>query len=198
MKKRFKIIVLQNASLITMAVYQTILDRHTIRNYDPEYTIPKDILEKILNVVQLTPNSMSVQGVDAICVTNKAKLQEITDNVLACLPEDMANYMNSRKEKFKVTNVVSCDASAVVYMVKNERSNNDCKLDAGICAYAICMAAANFGLDTMCHSVCASPGTAKVLGLPEDAVLMGVAIGKRRPDAYISKRQTLNKITIIE
>ena len=181
-----------------MAVYQALLNRHTIRNYDPSYIIPKDILEKIAKVVQISPNSMAVQGVDAYVVTNKDKLQQITDSINACLPKEVVDHLNARKKTFKVSNVVTCDASAVVYLVKNERSNQDCKIDAGVAAHAVCMAAANFGLDTMCHSVCASPGTAKVLGLPDDAVLMGVAIGKRRPDAFIPDRQNLNKITFIE
>ena len=181
-----------------MALYQALLNRHTIRNYDPSYVIPKDILEKIAKVVQISPNSMAVQGVDAYVVSNKDKLQQITDSIHAHLPKEMVDYMNARKQNFKVSNVVTCDASAVIYLAKNERSNQDCKLDAGVAAHAVCMAAANFGLDTMCHSVCASPGTAEVLGLPADAILIGVAIGKRRPDAFIPPRQSLNKIHFVE
>ncbi len=60
---------------------KTILDvlkyRRTIRNYDPDYQIPKEQLDEILHAAQISPTSKDLQEVDFIVLRNKDKLNEI-------------------------------------------------------------------------------------------------------------------------
>ena len=82
---------------------------------------------------------------------------------------------------------------------KNERARDrSVAINAGIAAMAICCAAKEFGLDTMCHILMTGPGCEKVYGLPEGSSLLAVAIGKAKPDAHIGERKQLNKVTYVE
>ena len=51
--------------------------RRTIRNYDPNWQIPKDQMDKIMNAAQLSPTACNFQGQDYIVVTNKEKLAKL-------------------------------------------------------------------------------------------------------------------------
>ena len=62
--------------------------RRTVRNYDPDWQIPKEQMEKIMNAAQISPTACNYQGQDYIVVTNKEKLAQLEKIVMECLPED--------------------------------------------------------------------------------------------------------------
>ena len=62
--------------------------RRTVRNYDPDWQIPKEQMEKIMNAAQISPTACNYQGQDYIVVTNKEKLEQLEKIVMECLPED--------------------------------------------------------------------------------------------------------------
>ena len=98
--------------------------RRTIRNYDPDWQIPKEQMEKIMNAAQISPTACNYQGQDYIVVTNKEKLAQLEKIVMECLPEDnFKKHFVARKERHGVNNVVTCDAPCVVLIVKNERAD---------------------------------------------------------------------------
>ena len=51
--------------------------RESIRNYDPEKQVPKEILEKILDVGRLAPSACNFQPWKFILVTSKAILERV-------------------------------------------------------------------------------------------------------------------------
>ncbi|OHT06726.1 nitroreductase family protein [Tritrichomonas foetus] len=181
-----------------MSTIDLLMNRHTIRNYDASYEIPKDAVEKIMEAVRLSPTAFTVQDVDFIVCTDRKKNQEATDAQLKIFDEKTQGVFESRKKNFKVSNVITCDASAEVIIFKNERASEpNCYIHAGIAAMAICVAVKDYGLDTMCHTAMVGPGAASVYGIDPEKMIMAVAIGKARPDAHISARQYNNKINYL-
>jgi nitroreductase len=175
-------------------------NRHTIRNYDPTYVVPTEQVQKILEAAKIAPSAFSVQDVDFLAVANRQKNQEATDAQMAEMPEPHKSALGARKEKFHVTNVITGDASVEIILSANERSQGNplTPIHAGIAAMSICVAAKDFGLDTMCHVAMIGPAAEKVYGLPPGSAIVAVALGKALPNAFTAPRADLAKITIVE
>ena len=175
--------------------------RRTIRQYEPDYEIPKDIMDKIMHAAQLSPTACDFQGQDYIVVTNKEKLAKLEKVVLDCMPEDkMKRYFIGRRERHNVKNVVTCDAPCVVLIVKNERAHKDwIKIDSGIAAMSIVIAAQNYGIESMCLGVVAMDNTKEkceeLFGLQKDSLILGVALGKLRPGFKLHEKVIKSKVT---
>ena len=73
--------------------------RRTIRNYDPDYQIPEDQLNIILNAAQISPTSCDLQEVDFIVLRNKEKLSEIEKIILNEASPQMKKTLK-KEEKF--------------------------------------------------------------------------------------------------
>jgi nitroreductase len=178
--------------------------RRTVRQYDPDYEIPKDIMDKIMNAAQLSPTGCDVQCQDYIVVTNKEKLAKLETIILECLPEnDFKKHFVERRERHGVKNVVTCDAPCVVLVVKNERANEDwIKMDAGIASMAIMTAAQNFGIESMCFGVIALKTTQdkceEIFGLKKGSLLVGIALGKPIGELKLHERHIKCKVSYVE
>ena len=175
--------------------------RRTIRQYESDYEIPKEIMDKIMHAAQLSPTACDFQGQDYIVVTNKEKLAKLEKVVLDCMPEDkMKRYFIGRRERHNVKNVVTCDAPCVVLIVKNERAHKDwIKIDSGIAAMSIVIAAQNYGIESMCLGVVAMDNTKEkceeLFGLQKDSLILGVALGKLRPGFKLHEKVIKSKVT---
>ena len=178
--------------------------RRTVRNYDPNWQIPKETLDKIMHAAQLSPTACDFQGQDFIVVTNKEKLAQLEKAVLDCLPEDnFKKHFVERRERHNVKNVVTCDAPCVVLIVKNERANEDwIKMDAGIASMALMTAAQNFGIESMCFGVIALKTTQakceELFGLKKGSLLVGIALGKPIGELKLHEKQIKCKVSYIE
>jgi nitroreductase len=178
-----------------------LLRRRTYRQYEPDYQIPKDILEKIVNAALLSPTANNKQGIDLVVVTNRAKLDELSKASFDTWPDGPKGNFSKRTQDYGVTNVVTCDASAVLFLVKNERA--DAKfigIDAGIITQSIIVAAQEFGLESMCIGVFLwgdPSGVEKLLGVPPGSLAMAVAIGKGKPNPKLLDKELLAKATFL-
>ena len=178
--------------------------RRTIRNYDPNWQIPKDQMDKIMNAAQLSPTACNFQGQDYIVVTNKEKLAKLEKIIIDSLPEDnFKKHFVERKERHGVNNVVTCDAPCVVLIVKNERANEDwIKIDAGIACMSIIMAAQNFGIESMCLGVvamnCTQDKCEELFGLKKGSLLLGVALGKPKGELKLHEKDIKSKVSYVK
>ena len=178
--------------------------RRTIRNYDPNWQIPKDQMDKIMNAAQLSPTACNFQGQDYIVVKNKEKLAKLEKIIIDSLPEDnFKKHFVERKERHGVNNVVTCDAPCVVLIVKNERANEDwIKIDAGIACMSIIMAAQNFGIESMCLGVvamkCTQDKCEELFGLKKGSLLLGVALGKPKGELKLHEKDIKSKVSYVE
>ena len=173
-------------------------ERRTIRQYEKDYVIPKDVLEKIANAGLHAPTAVNYQEHDLLFITDKAKLDKIGDVAMKEWPENYRKMFESRKAELGVANVVTCDASCVVFLVKNERYNDLFgQIDAGIVLMAMMVAAKDLGLDTMCLGcfLWGAEPVEQVIGIPKGSMGMALAIGKKRADAKVGEKKLLAKAT---
>jgi nitroreductase len=185
---------------MTTPLLDVLNNRHSIRNYDPTYVVPKEQIQKILEAAKIAPSAFSIQDVDFLAVANREKNQEAADAQISEMEEPSKSALSSRKERFHVTNVITCDASVEIILYANERSQGSplTPIHAGIAAMSICVAAKDFGLDTLCHIAMVGPAAERVYGLPKGSAILAVALGKALPDAFMAPRVDLAKITIVE
>ena len=189
---------------MSVTALEAIERRRTIRQYDPDWQIPKDQMDKIMHAAQLSPTACDFQGQDYIVVTNKEKLAQLEKIVIDSLPEDnFKKHFVQRKERHGVTNVVTCDSPCVVLIVKNERADKHwVPIDAGIASMAIMMAAQNFGIESMCLGVVAMETTQakceELFGLKKDSLLLGVALGKPKGDIKLHEKKIKCKVSYME
>ena len=189
---------------MSVTALEALEKRRTIRNYDPDWKIPKEQLDKIMHAAVISPTAFDFRGQDFLVVTNKEKLAKLEEAVIGSLPDDdFKKHFVERKERHGVNNVVTCDAPIVVLIYKNERANEDwVKIDVGIASMSIMMAAQNFGIESMCLGVVATKDTQEkceeLFGLKKGSLLLGVALGKPKGKSELRERVTKCKVSYLE
>jgi nitroreductase len=176
--------------------------RHTVRAYDPSYTIPRDTLDQILNAALISPTARNQQELDLITVVNRHRIDELSNIVLGSWPDEVRTARTERVSKFGVKNVLTCDASALIFLVRNERAAGPMvPVDAGIILMSIAVAAKDLQLDSMILGLVAIGDKAKTeaaLGVPPGSLEIAIAVGKAQPNAEVLNKQIIAKSTIIE
>ena len=189
---------------MSITALEALEKRRTIRNYDPDWKIPKEQLDKIMNAAILSPTACDFQGADFIIVTNKEKLSKLEEVIINSLPENnFKKHFIERKERHGVNNVVTCDAPIIILIVKNERANDDwIKIDSGIASMSIMIAAQNFGIESMCLGVVAMKETQEkceqLFELKKGSLVLGVAIGKPKGKIELKEKVIKSKVSYIE
>jgi nitroreductase len=178
-----------------------LLARRTVRAYVPDYVIPKDVMDKILEVALASPSGYNRQGLDLIVVTNQGLLATICETAYATWPQPMKDFLDERR-KCGVVNIATCDASAVVFLVKNERASDQyLQMDAGTMIQSIAIAAVEFGLGTVPVAILIDGEPDKVeaiLKVPKGSLVMGIAVGKGKPVTGTHERVILAKVRYVE
>ena len=185
---------------MSITALEALEKRRTIRNYDPDWKIPKEQLDKILNAALLSPTACDFQGEDFIVVTNKEKLAKLEEVIINNLPDnDLKKHFLERRERHGVKNVVTCDAPMVILIVKNERASEDwIKIDCGIASMSIMIAAQNFGIESMCLGIVANEKCDELFGLKKGSVVLGVAIGKPKGKIELKEKVIRSKVSYVE
>ena len=186
-----------------MEVLEAIKSRRTVRQYDPTYTIPDDILQQLIDIALDSPTGCNYQGIDLLVVTDRAKIDEATMITFNSWKESDREGWNHRKEQYGVKNVISCDAPAIFFFVKNENADNQfVQIDVGIMIGSLMHAARHFDYHTCCLGALLwgdKAGLEKCLGIPEGNLLMALAIGKcSTPNPKVSDKTRKCKATILK
>jgi len=168
---------------MSISVVDALKSRRTIRQYDPTYSIPPEVINELIDVAFDSPTGMNSQEIDIIVLTDHAKIDEAIKVTFNSWPADQQARWNKRKETYGVTNVVTCDAPVIFVFVLNERSLKCpfAEFDAGVITMAVMAAARHYGLHTMCLGAlqyCDRDGFEAVLGIPKGRFVMALAIGK--------------------
>lgn len=174
-----------------MNVLEALATRRTIRQYDPTYKIPKDILEKLVSVGLDSPTARDAQGIDLVVVTNPEKIEEVTKISFDSWDEDRRKGWSERVQTYGVKNVVSCDATCLFFFVNNGNAvPNYVGVDCGIMTMAIMAACREFNLHSMCIGAMTwgnKAGVEKAIGVPWGSLIMVLAVGKAREGQLILK-----------
>ena len=184
---------------MSKSILEALKYRRTIRNYDPDYQIPKEQLDEILNAAQIAPTSKDLQEVDFIVLRNKEKLNQIETVILNDFPEETRKKFEERRQIYGVKNVITCDAPVVILLIRNERKEKFVDVDGGIAAMSIIMAAQHFNIESMCLGIITRfPKVEEILGLQKDSLILGIALGKMKGEPILKEKQIKSKITYMD
>ena len=176
-------------------------NRRTVRQFDKNYKIPEEILQKILDIALISPSGRDLQGLDLVVLTNREKIDEATKITFDSWPEEKKNNWLKRKDNYGVDNVVSCDASVIVFMISTSRAEKQfLEIDSGIMSMSIMVSSKEFGLDTMCLGALLwgdKIGLEKYLEIPEGNLIMAIAIGKAKENLKLTEKTIKANIRFI-
>lgn len=166
-----------------MDVLDALRTRRTVRQFDPTYAIPREHLDRLIEAALTSPTGGDKQELDIVVLTDRAKIDAATKITFDSWPADRTDRWNGRRAQYGVSNVVSCDASAIFFFVANERGLEFqfIDFDAGIQSMAVMVAARGFGYQTMCLGALRwgdKAGLEAFLGIPEGRMVMALAVGK--------------------
>jgi nitroreductase len=187
-----------------MDVLEALRTRRTVRQYDSSYAIPREHLDRLIEVALDAPTGGDVQELDVLVVTDRAKIDAATKIIFDSWPSDRTERWNGRRSQYGVTNVVTCDASAIFFFVTNDRGVRlpFTDIDAGIKAMAVMVAARGFGYHTMCLGALQwgdKAGFEASLGIPIGRMAMAVAVGKPvQGELNLAEKKRMCKATFIE
>jgi len=159
--------------------------RESIRNYDPNRPIPKEIMEKILDAGRLAPSARNNQPWKFLVISSTAKLEKVR----ACYRRDWLKdaphilvVLGLRDEAWK----------------RDYDGYNSVETDVAIAMTHIILAAENEGIGT-CWIAAYNPVLLReALKLEEDQLLFGITpLGYSKPGfqkTSIKKRKPLDEI----
>ena len=161
-------------------------------------------MDKIMEAAKTAPTAGNFQGYDYIVVTNQEKLALLEKALIDSIEyENMKSFINKKREKHNVKNVLTCDSPCLVLIVRNERADeNWIKYDTGIASMSIMIAAQNFGIESMCIGAISQEKThekcEEALGLKKGSLLLGVALGKPTPNYTLPEKEIKTKVSYMD
>jgi nitroreductase len=168
-----------------MEYTELISTRESIRNYDPDRPVPKEILEKILNAGRIAPSAHNNQPWKFIVITSSAVL----DKVKACYNREWIN-----------------DAPHILVLLglrnqawtRDYDGYNSVETDVAIAMTHIILAAENEGVGT-CWIMAYNPALLKeAISTVENQIIFGITpLGYPKPGfkkTSIKKRKSLEDI----
>jgi nitroreductase len=177
--------------------------RHTYRAYDATYTIPRSQIDEIIRLALLSPTARNLQEIDLIVLVTQSKIDEISQLIISTWPESIRKPRTERILALGCQNVLTCDATALILLVRNEHASQThwTDFDAGIVAMSVMIAAREFDLHTMCLGLAIRGDKAKVeaaLGISEGSLIIGIAVGKALRDSEVKfNKEIIARSTIL-
>jgi len=168
-----------------MEFYNLIISRESIRNYDPDRQVPKQILEKILNAGRIAPSACNIQPWKFLVVSSP----EMLEKVRACYSRDWF------RDAPHVLIVIGLKDKA---WKRSFDGYNSIETDVAIAMTHLILAAENEGVGT-CWIEAYNPAILrKALSLSEDQLVFGITpLGFTKPGFYknaIKNRKPLDEI----
>lgn len=177
-----------------MDTFEAIESRRAIKSFDPNYTIPKQEIDKILSAAILSPTSYNIQNWRFVIITNKetkAKLRaaswnqaQVTDaSVVIVLCADLLAWKKDParywKNAPKSTQDYLVPAIIEAYEGQDQFQRDEAIRSCGMAAQTIMLAAKAMNYDS-CPMIGFIPEeVAKIINLPQDHIIpMMITIGK--------------------
>ncbi|KAH0793324.1 nitroreductase family protein [Histomonas meleagridis] len=172
--------------------------RRSIRNFDPNYELTKEELDTIVECALNSPSALNLQENDLIIIRNKELIQKIDNTVFSKLDNFFQERFLTRQKRYGVTNPVTYDCSALIMIVKNERSKEGyVQLDSGILAMSILTAAQAVGLGSVPIGVLVRPDVEEIIGVEKGSLCLAIAIGKPKK-IEVDPKEVLRKVKYID
>lgn len=178
--------------------YDALMKRRSIRNFDPDFVIPKEDLDKMITATLNSPSACNFQEHDLLVITNKKTIEEVDKVTFPVCPQKFQESFKKRQQEFGTKCPVTYDCSALICFVENERAEKLwSKIDAGILSMSLMTIAEALGYSSVALGIIARPEVEKVLGVEEGRLILGVAIGKQKEKVNVHEKQTLRKVKYI-
>ena len=186
-------------------LYEVIINRRTVRKFDPDYEMPKEDLDKIIKAGLYAPTAKDLQGADFVVVRN----MEIIDKIAEIVTENMDDPIikekwKQRDVKYKVKNGMTGDANILILIIKNERADEKwVYLDAGIQGENMVLAAESLGISSRYLGVAVindkiRSEVEKLCNLKENSLMIAIAFGKKHKDYEFPNKIIKSKVINIE
>lgn len=177
-----------------MDTFEAIEKRRSVKHFDPNYTIPRHEIDKILSAAILSPTSYNIQNWRFVVITNKdlkAKVRQaswnqpqVTDaSVVLVLCADLLAWKKNPARYWKNAPKAAQDY-LVPSIIKSYEGQDQFQRDeairsCGMAAQTIMLAAKAMNYDS-CPMIGFDPNqVAKLINLPDDHIIvMMITIGK--------------------
>ncbi len=177
-----------------MNVSQAIIERRSVKAYDPQHTMTEDEISKLMSLAVLSPTAFNIQNWRFVVVTDPALRKQIRAaswdqaqveeaSVLIVLTADLHAW-SKQPERYwenapKPVQDYLVNAIGQYYTGKDQVQRDEAMRSCGMAAMTIMLAAKEMGYDTCPMDGFDFDAVAKLLNLPTDHTpVMFVVVGK--------------------
>ena len=182
-----------------MNIKEAIVNRRSVKHFDPEHVMSESDIEELMSHVILSPTAFNIQHWRFVRVVDAEKRQQIkkasweqaqiTDaSLLLVLCADL-NAWEKRPERYwreapqKVQDFL-LPAIADYYTNHHQAQRDECLRSASIAAMSIMLMAKEMGYDSCPMDGFDFDNVARIINLPHDHIItMMVVVGKKKEDA---------------
>jgi nitroreductase len=182
-----------------MNVSQAILERRSIKAYDPQHKMSEEEIHKLMSLAMLSPTAFNIQNWRFVVVTDPALRKDIRAvswdqvqvedaSILIVLTADLHAW-NKQPERYwanapKPVQDYLVPAIGQYYAGKEQVQRDEAMRSCGMAAMTIMLAAKEMGYDTCPMDGFDFDAVAKLLNLPDDHTpVMFVVVGKALKEA---------------
>lgn len=182
-----------------MNVSQAILERRSVKAYDPQHKMTEEEINKLMSLAMLSPTAFNIQNWRFVVVTDPALRKEIRAvswdqaqvedaSLLIVLTADLHAW-NKQPERYwvnapKPVQDFLVPAIGQYYSGKDQVQRDEAMRSCGMAAMTIMLAAKEMGYDTCPMDGFDFDAVAKLLNLPDDHTpVMFVVVGKALKEA---------------
>jgi nitroreductase len=182
-----------------MNVTQAILERRSIKAYDPQHKMSEQEIAKLMSLAMLSPTAFNIQNWRFVVVTDAALRKEIRAaswdqaqveeaSVLIVLTADLHAWKKQPERYWenapKPVQDYLVPAIGQYYSGKEQVQRDEAMRSCGMAAMTIMLAAKEMGYDTCPMDGFDFDAVAKLLNLPDDHTpVMFVVVGKAAKEA---------------
>lgn len=163
-----------------MDFYQLIENRESIRDYNPNSKIPKEVLNKVLNAGRLAPSASNRQPWEFVLVSSQEKLEEVRN----CYQRDWFN---------NAPHILIVVGDKSKSWVRAADAYNSIETDLAIAMDHIVLAAENEGLGACWIIAFDYQKLARAIGLKENEVIYCMTPLGYQNDGFKKKKNKIRK-----
>ncbi len=182
-----------------MNVSQAIIERRSVKAYDPQHKMTDDEIAKLMSLAMLSPTAFNIQNWRFVVVTDPALRKEIRAvswdqaqvedaSILIVLTADLHAWKKQPERYWanapKPVQDYLVPAIGQYYTGKEQVQRDEAMRSCGMAAMTIMLAAKEMGYDTCPMDGFDFDAVAKLLNLPDDHTpVMFVVVGKALKEA---------------
>ncbi len=182
-----------------MNVSQAILERRSVKAYDPQHKMSEEEINKLMSLAMLSPTAFNIQNWRFVVVTDPALRKEIRAvswdqaqveeaSLLIVLTADLHAWKKQPERYWvnapKPVQDYLVPAIGQYYSGKDQVQRDEAMRSCGMAAMTIMLAAKEMGYDTCPMDGFDFDAVAKLLNLPDDHTpVMFVVVGKALKEA---------------